>query len=550
VSPELQPLNKSGAFRIAAFDKSGAADYFLAAAIDEVALFDSALTGAQIKQLYRIGAGSLSGQAGNGNITDDGTRRYLYDALNRVVQVKRKSDGLVIAAYTYDAFDRRIRKVISNSGLPGSLSNDTVDYLYDGVQCIEERDPTGGTDDTTRQYVWGQYVDELIQYRDLVSPPSATVYYALSDLLYRVTALTLSNRTVRETYDCDAYGNTQIFNQADTRIYDPKCQFIFTGRRFDPETSNATTQMYFYRARYYSPVLGRFISRDPIDYDGGMNLYEYVGGMATAHGDPSGFGVGSFISWLFDGNQAAKAEERARRQKAVLVKSIKRLQAAALKAYRKGCTEKGNEHWAAAKRLMKQLPKHTADIRNAARDIRNAADRGANEGLGHGMIILEGSYKFWDPEARARKQAIVDRYGYHTVGVISDIGAGSAYVAGGLVLAEAAGASTVGSLSVSEAGTLAGTGLAKGGVALAKGSVALAKGGMALAEETVLYGIVGPIWVSIEYGSPVLTRFMMQYPTASGIMMGVMNFDPAGSHVICEQFGSLKRDVFKALFYD
>jgi len=383
---------------------------------------------------------------------------------------------------------------------------------------------------------------------------------------YNYGGLTNASGVIQETYDCRAYGNTIAYDSAEaggwfsgdeTATDDPKCQFIFTGRRFDPETSNATTQMYFYRARYYSPVLGRFISRDPIDYDGGMNLYEYVGGMATAHGDPSGFGVGSFISWLFDGNQAAKAEERARRQKAVLVKSIKRLQAAALKAYRKGCTEKGNEHWAAAKRLMKQLPKHTADIRNAARDIRNAADRGANEGLGHGMIILEGSYKFWDPEARARKQAIVDRYGYHTVGVISDIGAGSAYVAGGLVLAEAAGASTVGSLSVSEAGTLAGTGLAKGGVALAKGgvalakgSVALAKGGMALAEETVLYGIVGPIWVSIEYGSPVLTRFMMQYPTASGIMMGVMNFDPAGSHVICEQFGSLKRDVFKALFYD
>jgi len=67
-----------------------------------------------------------------------------------------------------------------------------------------------------------------------------------------------------------------------------KCQFIFTGRRFDPETSDATTQMYFYRARYYSPQLGRFISRDPIDYDGGMNLYEYVGGGAVDNSDPEG----------------------------------------------------------------------------------------------------------------------------------------------------------------------------------------------------------------------------------------------------------------------
>jgi len=78
-------------------------------------------------------------------------------------------------------------------------------------------------------------------------------------------------------YDCDAYGNTQVFNSTPERIYNPKCQFIFTGRRFDPETSDATNQMYFYRARYYSPTPGRFISRDPIGYAGGMNLYEYVG---------------------------------------------------------------------------------------------------------------------------------------------------------------------------------------------------------------------------------------------------------------------------------
>ena len=53
-------------------------------------------------------------------------------------------------------------------------------------------------------------------------------------------------------YDCDAYGNTQIFDDQSGRIYDPLCEFIFTGRRFDPETSDAATQMYYYRARYYS----------------------------------------------------------------------------------------------------------------------------------------------------------------------------------------------------------------------------------------------------------------------------------------------------------
>jgi len=98
-----QPANRDGALRIAAFESNGSAANWFGGLVDEAAVFDSALTGAQIEQLYRIGAGSLAGQAGNGNITDDGTRLYAYDAFNRVIQVRGKSDGLLVATYTYDA---------------------------------------------------------------------------------------------------------------------------------------------------------------------------------------------------------------------------------------------------------------------------------------------------------------------------------------------------------------------------------------------------------------------------------------------------------------
>jgi len=134
-----------------------------------------------------------------------------------------------------------------------------------------------------------------------------TDYYMLNDLLYRAAVLTDDEGAIVETYDCDAYGNTIAysadgvdntwFTDDDVATNNPKCQFIFTGRRFDPETSNATTQMYFYRARYYSPTLGRFISRDPIDYAGGMNLYEYVGGGVAGRLDPPGL-------WYLDGDTA------------------------------------------------------------------------------------------------------------------------------------------------------------------------------------------------------------------------------------------------------
>jgi len=48
--------------------------------------------------------------------------------------------------------------------------------------------------------------------------------------------------------------------------------FAFTGREFDEETG-----LYYYRARYYDPETGRFISRDPIETDSGdFNFYRYV----------------------------------------------------------------------------------------------------------------------------------------------------------------------------------------------------------------------------------------------------------------------------------
>ena len=90
---------------------------------------------------------------------------------------------------------------------------------------------------------------------------------------FSFSQLPKTNCQLPSLYDCDAYGNTIVYEAAgaggdwfadDARsIYSespagsccPTCEFIFTGRRFDPETSDAATQMYFYRARYYSPTL-------------------------------------------------------------------------------------------------------------------------------------------------------------------------------------------------------------------------------------------------------------------------------------------------------
>ncbi len=137
-------------------------------------------------------------------------------------------------------------------------------------------------------------------------------YYLLQDTLHRAVALTDSSGAVVEAYDCDAYGNTIAFTAADSSgnwWSDSATQsslgandIIYCGYRLDPETEN-----YYVRNRYHSPVLGRWLTRDPIGYQGGINLYEYAGGDPAGNVDPRGLQVylGPGSGWGDNGSPPA-----------------------------------------------------------------------------------------------------------------------------------------------------------------------------------------------------------------------------------------------------
>ena len=95
-----------------------------------------------------------------------------------------------------------------------------------------------------------------------------------------ITSLTNGSGQLAASYVYDSFGN---LTASTGTITNP---FQYTGREFDPETG-----LYYYRARYYDPVSGRFLSEDPIGFAGGINFYAYVRNNPVGLRDPKGLCV-------------------------------------------------------------------------------------------------------------------------------------------------------------------------------------------------------------------------------------------------------------------
>src|SRR5262249_20969802 len=216
----------------------------------------------------------------NGNTAEDGLFRYAYDEENRLTAVTRKADNRLVGQYQYDALSRRVQK-IADAASPSAPAE--TRYFHDDARIVEEQNLLGATLAT---YVYGNYVDEI-----LTMDRGGSFYYHQNGL-WSVEAVTDAAGNVAERYAYDAYGLSAIFNGAGAPIAPNPWgtphsaignPWMFTGRQFDEETG-----LYFYRARYYDPLKGRFLQRDPLEYVNGSNLYEYVTSDPINFGDPTG----------------------------------------------------------------------------------------------------------------------------------------------------------------------------------------------------------------------------------------------------------------------
>jgi choice-of-anchor A domain-containing protein/RHS repeat-associated protein len=191
---------------------------------------------------------------------------YSYDYRNRLTDVVHtNAAGMVLDSshYTYDVFDRRIAVTVNGQ---------TQVTVYDGDHAWA--DYTAGGQVTTR-YLFGPKVDEVMaRWR----PGQGTVWY-LTDHLGSVRDLVNGSGAVLNHLEYSPYG--AVASQTNAAASD---RFRFSGREYD-----AATGLYYYRARYYDPVQGRFLSQDPAGLSAGdNNLYRFENNSPTNFVDPSG----------------------------------------------------------------------------------------------------------------------------------------------------------------------------------------------------------------------------------------------------------------------
>ena len=186
-----------------------------------------------------------------------GTTQFAWDFENRLTQAVTPASGS--ASYKYDALGRRVQRAPS----AGASTN----FIYDGQDVVKDTNSDG----TTVEYLNGPGIDNKIRQK---GSSSSTTYYFAQDHLGSTTALTGTTGKLVERISYDGYGNS---------VGSTRTRYGFTGRERD-----SLTGLMYYRARFYDPQLGRFISQDPIGLIGGINLFAYVENNPLLFSDPSG----------------------------------------------------------------------------------------------------------------------------------------------------------------------------------------------------------------------------------------------------------------------
>ena len=214
----------------------------------------------------------------NGNVTNDGSRTFTWEVHDRLVQVQQ--GGAVTGTYRYDALGRRISQTVGN----GSAAK-TTRFLYNLWNVMGEFETAAGSPagavTVMRRNIWGHDlsgtpqgasgVGGLLMIEDR-SSGTPVAHYVCQDgngnVIRLLTTGSGGGVITSAVYTYDPFGKVRTGFGT----------FAATNRwRFSTKLEDAETGLNYYGYRYYDPVAGRWLSRDPIGEKGGLNLYGLVG---------------------------------------------------------------------------------------------------------------------------------------------------------------------------------------------------------------------------------------------------------------------------------
>ncbi|MDA9529572.1 hypothetical protein ACM42_14310 [Bradyrhizobium sp. CCBAU 25338] len=202
---------------------------------------------------------------GNGNLTSDGSFTYCYDAESRLIAAigggTCAAPATTVATYAYDAQGRRKSKTVGGATIitvTDPFSRALIDY-------------DGASGAILRWYAFGLGPNNVLTQANVAAGTRTTF---VPDVQGSIVATQDSSTGALTKAGFLPYGASGTTSGT----------FRYTGARIDAETGG----LYDFRARIYSPALGRFLQTDPLGSAGGSNLYAYVGNDPLNWVDPYG----------------------------------------------------------------------------------------------------------------------------------------------------------------------------------------------------------------------------------------------------------------------
>jgi RHS repeat-associated protein len=227
------------------------------------------------------------------NISTGSYHEYEWDHRGRLVAVKgylSSGQWMETTSYAYDMHDRRISKLISFNGAANQSYNEW--YNYDGNDLVL----VTGSDMYGTRYLKQRYMYGAQDGAAMTEENAATgaVLWLLADEQGSIRDMgdNAGNLVAGSHVIYDSFGNISSGTPG---------RYAYTGQEYDADTG-----LYYYNARYYDPKVGRFISQDPIGFEGGdSNLYRYVGNNSVNLEDPTGMNATRLGTYQYSASTTA-----------------------------------------------------------------------------------------------------------------------------------------------------------------------------------------------------------------------------------------------------